>query len=96
MSPRDTTTGPEDPTVKDEPRTPEEIEAHIEQTRAALTDTVDALAAKLDVKARAGERVSEVRASLTDGEGRPTAPAWGAVATTAAVLALVVWRRSRR
>lgn len=79
-----------------EPQSPEEIAAHIEQTRAALTDTVDALSAKLDVKARAGDKAASLQASLTDDRGRPTATAWGAVGAAAAVLALVVWRGSRR
>jgi hypothetical protein len=44
-----------------EPRTPEEIERDIEATRADLGDTVEALAAKADVKAQAKERVSSVK-----------------------------------
>ncbi|QIM21878.1 DUF3618 domain-containing protein [Phycicoccus sp. HDW14] len=77
-------------------RTPEEIEAHIAATREALAETVDALGAKLDVRARAADRVATVRASLTDEQGRPTAPAWGGLAAAAGLTALVVWRRSRR
>ncbi len=37
-------------------RTPDEIQAHIEQTRQDLAETVDALSAKADVKARAQEQ----------------------------------------
>jgi ElaB/YqjD/DUF883 family membrane-anchored ribosome-binding protein len=50
----------------DEPRTPEEIRADIEQTRGELGDTVEALAAKADVKAQAKERVSEVKERVKD------------------------------
>ena len=39
-----------------ETRTPEEIRADIEQTREEVGDTVEALAAKTDVKARTRER----------------------------------------
>jgi len=38
-----------------------EIRADIEQTRAELAETVDALTGKLDVKARASEKIAEVR-----------------------------------
>jgi uncharacterized protein DUF3618 len=76
--------------------TPEEIEAHIAQTREQLAETVDALGAKLDVRARATEKAADLRASLTDADGRPTGTAWGAVAATAGLLAAAVWRRSRR
>jgi len=45
-------------------RTPEEIRADIEQTREEVGDTVEALAAKTDVKAQARQRVDEVKANL--------------------------------
>jgi hypothetical protein len=51
-------------------RTPEAIEADIERTREQLGDTVEALAAKTDVKARAQERVDEIKA-----KARAVAPA---------------------
>ncbi|WP_028473299.1 DUF3618 domain-containing protein [Nocardioides alkalitolerans] len=40
--------------------TVEEIEAQIERTRADLSDTVEALTAKLDVKGRVKTRASDV------------------------------------
>ncbi len=43
----------------DEQRSPEEIRRDIEATRGELGDTVEALAAKADVKAQAKERVQE-------------------------------------
>jgi hypothetical protein len=42
------------------PDDPEELREQIEQTRAELGDTVEALAAKADVKARAKGKVTEV------------------------------------
>jgi hypothetical protein len=50
---------------QDETRSPEEIRAEIEQTREDVGDTVEALAAKTDVKAQARQRVDDVKANLT-------------------------------
>jgi hypothetical protein len=49
-------------------RTPEEeaLAEEIERTREHLGETVEALAAKADVKARAEHRAAEVKASLRD------------------------------
>ena len=52
------------PPVDDEPRTPEQIRAEIEQTREEVGDTVEALAAKTDVKARARDRVDELKSEV--------------------------------
>ena len=43
-------------------RSPEEICADIAQAREEVGDTVEALAAKTDVKAQARERIDEVKA----------------------------------
>jgi hypothetical protein len=45
-----------------EPRSPEEIRRDIEETRGELGDTVEALAAKADVKAQAKEKAEDVKA----------------------------------
>jgi uncharacterized protein DUF3618 len=45
-------------------RTPEEIRADIAGTREEVGDTVEALAAKSDVKTQARERVEEVKANV--------------------------------
>jgi hypothetical protein len=45
-------------------RTPEEIRGDIEQTRADVGDTVEALAEKTDVKAQAQHRVDEIKDSV--------------------------------
>jgi Na+-transporting methylmalonyl-CoA/oxaloacetate decarboxylase gamma subunit len=49
-----------------EQRSPEEIRRDIEDTRGELGDTVEALAAKADVKAQAQERVDEVKQKVAD------------------------------
>ena len=43
-----------------------QLRAEIERTRRELGDTVAALAEKTDVKARAKEKVSEVRHNVTE------------------------------
>ena len=58
------TAGPELEVQQGEPRSPEAIRADIAQTRQEVGDTVEALAAKTDVKARAHEKVDEIRATV--------------------------------
>jgi Protein of unknown function (DUF3618) len=53
-----------DETGTDE-RSPDEIEADIERTREELGDTVEALAAKTDVKTRAKEKVTETKETIS-------------------------------
>ena len=48
----------------EEPRSPEEIRATIEETREQLGDTVEALAAKTDVKARARDRFTATKENV--------------------------------
>ena len=55
----------QEPPQSEDDRTPDEIRSDIEQTREELGDTVEALAAKSDVKARARGRVDEIKASAT-------------------------------
>lgn len=55
---------------------PEEIEKHIERTRADLGTTVEALSHKLDVRSQAQEKLATVRDKA------------GAVATTIKLLAM--------
>ena len=52
------------PDEAQETRSLEEIRADIEQTREEVGDTVEALAAKSDVKAQARERVDEVKGNV--------------------------------
>ncbi|OFE16996.1 hypothetical protein BA895_18730 [Humibacillus sp. DSM 29435] len=43
----------------------EEIQADLQQTREQMAETVDALTAKLDVKARAGDQLAETKERAT-------------------------------
>jgi hypothetical protein len=68
------------PTQQQTPEDPAVLRADIERTRQDLGDTVAALAEKTDVKARAKEKVSEVRANVTEkktelmGKARDSSP----------------------
>jgi uncharacterized protein YdbL (DUF1318 family) len=53
-----------EPEKTEETRSPEEIRADIEQTREEVGDTVEALAAKTDVKAQARERIDEIKGNV--------------------------------
>ena len=79
-----------------DPRTPEQIEADIAVQREQLAETVDRLAARLDVKSRAGAKVAEVKDRATTDEGRPRLEVLAAVASLAAVAAVLVWWRRFR
>jgi preprotein translocase subunit SecF len=48
-------------TLSNDAQTPEEIEAEIEVQREQLAETIDALSAKLDVKAQAQAKVEEAK-----------------------------------
>ena len=47
-----------------ETRSPDEIRTDIDETREEVGDTVEALAAKTDVKAQARERVDEIKGNV--------------------------------
>jgi len=51
---------------EEQTRTPERMEAEIEQTREELADTVEALAQKTDVKAQAKAKAAEVKEGVQD------------------------------
>lgn len=88
-----------------------ELEADIARTREELAHTVDQLAAKLDVKTRLRNRVTETRDAATvqlrsarnhlvgvDGKPRPAALSvgGGVVAAIAAVVLVRLWIRPSR
>ncbi len=79
-------------------QSPEELESQIEEQREQLAGTIDALAAKLDVKSQAQAKVSEAketakqRTTTPDGKPRPELLAAGA-ALVVVVVALVWWRK---
>ena len=80
----------------DQARTPEQIEAEIEVQRAQLAGTVDDLAARLDVKAQAKEKVASLKDSATTDSGNPRAEVLAAAGSLVAMgLVLLLWRRRR-
>src|SRR3954462_9563597 len=52
--------------VENEQKSPEQIRREIEDTREELGDTAAALAAKTDVKARAKEKVDDVKQTIAE------------------------------
>ena len=72
-----------------------DIEADIETQREHLADTVDQLAHKLDVKAQAKERASQVKDRATTDAGQPRPELLGALVGLVLVTGLVVWWRRR-
>lgn len=75
---------------------PAEIEADIRRQREELARTVDALTAKLDVKAHARARATAVRDAATTDGGRPRPALVVAAAATVAAAVVVVWWQHRR
>jgi hypothetical protein len=92
--------------------TVEDIQRDIEKTRHELGQTVEALAAKADVKGRAKEKAADTkdrltekatavqsaaREAVTDDAGSvKTLLPVAAIAAGIAIIGLVVWRRRRR
>lgn len=77
-----------------ESKSPEELEAEIEAQRAQLAGTVDELAAKLDVKSQAREKVASIKDSATTDAGRPKAEVLAAAGSLVAMaVVLLLWRR---
>ena len=77
------------------PQTTEEIREEIERTRADLADTVDALHAKVDVKARAHDKAEEIKHRATTPSGKPRPELVAAAVGAVALVAAVVWWRRR-
>jgi hypothetical protein len=76
--------------------TQQELEAQIEAQREQLADTVDALAAKLDVKSRARAKAVDLRQRATTDTGKPRPDLVGAASVVLCLLvAWAVWRRRR-
>lgn len=76
--------------------TVEELRAGIKQTRAELGETVQALAAKADVKARAKEQVEVVRERALETVRANQVPIAIAVAGAMAVVGIILVLRGRR
>ena len=80
--------------------TPADIQAEIDATRERLGETVDQLAARLDVPARTRARVTEdalrVRDTAVETYRESPPAVLGAVgAVVSAVVGIVIWRRKR-
>lgn len=73
-----------------EPRSKEEIEADLAETRDHLAETVDALGHKLDVKSRSRDKAVE----LKENHGRELV--LGGVALVVVLVGLRVWKAKRR
>ena len=73
-----------------EPRSKEEIEADLAETRDHLAETVDALGHKLDVKSRSRDKAVE----LKENHGRELL--LGGVALVVVIVGLWVWKAKRR
>ena len=77
-------------------RTPEQIEAEIALQREQLAETVDELAAKLDVKSRARDKAASLKESATTDTGAPRPEVLAAAGSLLAMaVVLVLWRRRR-
>lgn len=75
---------------------PEQLEADIAVQRERLAHTVDDLAAKLDVKTRARDRLADAKHSATTADGSPRPEVLAALGSLVAMAVVVlVWRRRR-
>jgi Protein of unknown function (DUF3618) len=79
----------ERPSVATESKDPEQIREEIEETRRELGDTVEALAAKADVKTHVHRRLERTKASAR-------ANRVPLVVAGVCVAALLAWRLTRR
>ena len=75
-------------------KTPEELEAEIARQREQLAGTVDQLAAKLDVKSQAQQKVASLKDSATTDTGQPRTEVLAAAGSLVAMaVVLLLWRR---
>lgn len=80
--------------MSDQHKTPEELEADIAVQREQLAGTVDELAAKLDVKSQAQQKVAALKDSATTDDGRPRNEVLAAAGSLVAMaVVLLLWRR---
>jgi hypothetical protein len=77
-------------------KTPEQLEAEIALQREQLAGTVNDLAAKLDVKSRAQQKVASLKDSATTDSGKPRPEVLAAAGSLVAMaVVLVAWRLRR-
>jgi hypothetical protein len=76
--------------------TPEQLEAEIALQREQLAGTVDELAAKLDVKSQAKQKVASLKDSATTDSGTPRPEVLAAAGSLVAMaVVLLLWRHRR-
>lgn len=80
-------------------RSPDELQAQVEEQREQLAGTIDALSSKLDVKAQAQAKVDDAKTraqqlTMTP-EGKPRPELLAAVAALVAVTVAALWWRHR-
>lgn len=84
------------PPEPEKERTPAEIEADIERTRARLAGTVDAIAERVKPANVARRGAESAKAQVVDEQGNLRAKRVAVLAVAVAgVVGLVLWRRSR-
>ncbi len=76
-------------------RTPAEIEADIERTRARLAGTVDAIADRVKPANVVRRGADSAKAQFVDSQGNLRAQRVAVLAAVAGAVGLVLWRRSR-
>lgn len=76
-------------------RTTAQIEADIARQRDQLADTVDRLTHKLDVKAQAKAKVTDLQDRATTDAGRPRPEVIAAGVSLLLVVGIVVWWHRR-
>lgn len=74
---------------------PDAIREDIERTREELAETVDALHAKLDVKAQAKARFARAKDQATTESGKPRPELVAGAVGAVLLVAALVWRRRR-
>ena len=74
---------------------PDAIKAEIDATREQLGRTVDEIAARLDVRSRAEEKLLRARDTVVETYRESPPVALGVMALLVTVVGVVIWRRKR-
>ena len=74
---------------------PEALQAHVDATREQLARTLDDLAARMDVRSRAHERLLRLRDTVVETYRESPPVVLGAAALLAVAVGTAVWRKKR-